>query len=59
MDTIKHKEMWTKEILMDYSKQMMKFGGCFLRLLSECLGLDRFNLNDMDCKGAWCFVPLQ
>uniref|UniRef100_A0A3Q7EBU2 Isopenicillin N synthase-like Fe(2+) 2OG dioxygenase domain-containing protein n=1 Tax=Solanum lycopersicum TaxID=4081 RepID=A0A3Q7EBU2_SOLLC len=39
---IVHARTFNLEILMDYSKHLMKFGGCFLRLLSECLCLDPF-----------------
>uniref|UniRef100_M0ZQP0 Desacetoxyvindoline 4-hydroxylase n=1 Tax=Solanum tuberosum TaxID=4113 RepID=M0ZQP0_SOLTU len=38
-----------REILMDYSKHMMKLGCSLLGLLSEGLGLDHFHLKDMDC----------
>ncbi|KAL3329044.1 hypothetical protein AABB24_036246 [Solanum stoloniferum] len=37
------------EILMEYSKYVMKLGFSLLELLSEGLGLDRCHLKDMDC----------
>ncbi|XP_059275964.1 1-aminocyclopropane-1-carboxylate oxidase homolog [Lycium ferocissimum] len=38
-----------REILMEYSKVVMKLGCFLLELLSEGLGLDRCHLKDMDC----------
>ncbi|TMX04729.1 hypothetical protein EJD97_005141 [Solanum chilense] len=38
-----------REILMDYSKNVMELGCSLLGLLSEGLGLDPCHLEDMDC----------
>ncbi|CAL5392432.1 unnamed protein product [Camellia sinensis] len=39
-----------RDILMAYSKQVMKLGCCLFELLSEALGLSPNHLNDMDCN---------
>ncbi|CAL5392436.1 unnamed protein product [Camellia sinensis] len=39
-----------RDILMEYSKQVMKLGCCLFELLSEALGLSPNHLNDMDCN---------
>ncbi|KAK1430421.1 hypothetical protein QVD17_13135 [Tagetes erecta] len=38
-----------REILLEYSKQVMKLGVCLLELISEALGLDSNHLLDMGC----------
>ncbi|KAI3693030.1 hypothetical protein L6452_32858 [Arctium lappa] len=37
------------DILLEYSSQIMKLGGCVLELMSEALGLDSNHLSDMGC----------
>ncbi|CAL1404081.1 unnamed protein product [Linum trigynum] len=39
-----------REILIDYSKQVMKLGDLILQLLSEALGLTQNHFNEMDCS---------
>ncbi|CAL1404078.1 unnamed protein product [Linum trigynum] len=41
-----------REILIDYSKEVMKLGDLILQLLSEALGLARNHLREMDCSGG-------
>ncbi|KAJ0945843.1 putative deacetoxyvindoline 4-hydroxylase [Helianthus annuus] len=38
-----------RDILLEYSKQVMKLGVCLLELMSEGLGLDRNHLLDIGC----------
>ncbi|CAA7057546.1 unnamed protein product [Microthlaspi erraticum] len=38
-----------REILLEYSKGVMKLGELIFELLSEALGLDRNHLKEMDC----------
>ncbi|KNA16949.1 hypothetical protein SOVF_084260 [Spinacia oleracea] len=38
-----------REILLEYSKQMMKLGEMLFELLSEALGLQKTHLNEMGC----------
>ncbi|KAJ9547330.1 hypothetical protein OSB04_019873 [Centaurea solstitialis] len=37
------------DILLEYSRQVMKLGGCVLELMSEALGLNPNHLMDMGC----------
>ncbi|KAI8010458.1 hypothetical protein LOK49_LG06G02714 [Camellia lanceoleosa] len=49
-----------RDILMEYSKQVMKLGCCLFELLSEALGLSPNHLNDMDCNEdlpLWAITP--
>lgn len=39
-----------REILVEYSKQVMKLGKLLFELLSEALGLKPSHLNDIDCS---------
>ncbi|XP_024192928.2 1-aminocyclopropane-1-carboxylate oxidase homolog 1-like isoform X1 [Rosa chinensis] len=39
-----------REILVEYSKQVMKLGKLLFELLSEALGLNPSHLNDIDCS---------
>ena len=39
-----------RDILAEYSKQLMKLGNFLLELLSEALGLNPNHLNDIDCS---------
>ncbi|CAB4263447.1 unnamed protein product [Prunus armeniaca] len=39
-----------RDILVEYSKQVMKLGKLLFELLSEALGLKPSHLNDMDCS---------
>ncbi|CAL8989935.1 unnamed protein product [Prunus brigantina] len=39
-----------RDILVEYSKQVMKLGKLLFQLLSEALGLKPSHLNDMDCS---------
>ncbi|KAM5553098.1 1-aminocyclopropane-1-carboxylate oxidase [Rosa sericea] len=39
-----------REILVEYSKQVMKLGNLLFELLSEALGLNPSHLNDIDCS---------
>ncbi|PRQ36471.1 putative deacetoxyvindoline 4-hydroxylase [Rosa chinensis] len=39
-----------REILVEYSKQVMKLGKLLFELLSEALGLNASHLNDIDCS---------
>ncbi|PRQ31728.1 putative deacetoxyvindoline 4-hydroxylase [Rosa chinensis] len=39
-----------REILVEYSKQVMKLGKLLFELLSEALGLKLTHLNDIDCS---------
>ncbi|CAN6547797.1 unnamed protein product [Malus baccata var. baccata] len=39
-----------RDILVEYSKQVMKLGKLLLELLSEALGLKPSHLNDIDCS---------
>ncbi|KAM1281647.1 hypothetical protein ACFX15_021789 [Malus domestica] len=39
-----------RDILVEYSKQVMKLGKLLLQLLSEALGLKPSHLNDIDCS---------
>ncbi|CAL8992579.1 unnamed protein product [Prunus brigantina] len=39
-----------RDILVEYSKQVMKLGKSLFELLSEALGLKPSHLNDMDCS---------
>ncbi|CAB4263446.1 unnamed protein product [Prunus armeniaca] len=41
---------WRVDILVEYSKQVMKLGKLLFELLSEALGLKPSHLNDMDCS---------
>ena len=38
-----------RDILLEYSKQVMKLGNLLFELLSEALGLNPNHLKDMDC----------
>ncbi|KAL7610860.1 1-aminocyclopropane-1-carboxylate oxidase homolog 1 [Lactuca sativa] len=38
-----------RDIMLEYSKQVMKLGSCILELISEALGLDPNHLLDMGC----------
>lgn len=38
-----------REILIEYSKQVMRLGSLLMELLSEALGLNSKHLNNMDC----------
>ncbi|KAJ0803178.1 putative deacetoxyvindoline 4-hydroxylase [Helianthus annuus] len=38
-----------RDILLEYSKQVMKLGVCVFELMSEALGLDRNHLVDIGC----------
>ena len=40
----------SREITIEYSKQVMRLGSLLLELLSEALGLKKSHLNDMDCN---------
>lgn len=39
-----------REILMEYTKEVMKLGRVLMELLSEALGLSANHLNDIDCS---------
>ncbi|XP_057959499.1 1-aminocyclopropane-1-carboxylate oxidase homolog 1-like [Malania oleifera] len=45
-----------RDILMEYSKQMMKLGFTLFELLSEALGLNPTHLKDMDCAKGLVIV---
>lgn len=45
-----------RDILVEYSTQVMKLGILLLELLSEALGLNLNHLKDMDCAGGLAVV---
>lgn len=48
---------WTsREIMIEYSKQVMRLGSLLLELLSEALGLNKSHLNNMDCNEGLAVV---
>ena len=51
-----------REIMLEYSKEVMKLAELMFEILSEALGLSPNHLKEMDCaKGLWmlchCFPP--
>ncbi|KAL3727025.1 hypothetical protein ACJRO7_031864 [Eucalyptus globulus] len=45
-----------RDIIMEYSSQLMKLGLTILKLLSETLGLNPKHLEDMDCAKGLYFI---
>ncbi|CAL1396427.1 unnamed protein product [Linum trigynum] len=41
-----------REVLIDYSREVLKLGDLILELLSEALGLSRNHLKEMDCSNG-------
>ncbi|KAJ8436737.1 hypothetical protein Cgig2_009711 [Carnegiea gigantea] len=46
----------SREVMIEYSKQVMRLGSLLLELLSEALGLNKSHLNDMDCNEGLAVV---
>ena len=43
---------FVREVMIEYSKEVMKVGKMLFELLSEALGLNTNHLKDMDCTNS-------